>query len=312
MRIQLYPQVFAADVLAGFSEEEIASAELLLQPFIERIPDFPQTRAERIVRVLLEPPLRAGELEEWYEPYSAAGVDPSWLEKLQDLRVGNRPGFCTVFGMGNLSAPHWQENDGDVQYISNPRPDLPLGEFHNLGIAVDIPRGKSGMGVACPKASPSAPPRRPYPADKADAAAVDALAAHLAPRVAITFGGEERLHDHTVLAPLCAMTASIVVVMKESASLTGDLRSDALVACLNALDLGPHRTTADRIILRDHLEHLHIDPSAAPERIAALEWRCALGLFARDKNEELIWVGNTLRKTSQPHVLFSLVEHEPM
>jgi hypothetical protein len=313
MHIQLYPQVFAADVVASLSEEEVAVAEVQLRPFIERIPDLPQTRAERIVRALLEPSLRAaGDLEEWYEPYAEAGVDPSWLEKVQDLRIGNRPGFCTVYEMGNLSAPRWHEQDGEVKYVQNPKAHLPLGELYNLGITLHIPGGTAGKTIDCPRATTAAHARRPYPTNQADVVAVDALAAHLAPRVAVTFGGEGRLPVHPVLAPLCAMTATIVIVMKTSASSKGDPRGHALVACLDALNLGPHRTTAERILLRDHPEHIHIDPSAAPERIAARPWRDALGLFARDEKNELTWVSSKLKKTLLPRVLFSLVEPEPM
>src|ERR1700691_5365767 len=63
VRIQLYPQVFAEDVVAGLSEQELLEGEVQLSAFVEYVPDVVESRAETIVRALLRPGPREGTLE---------------------------------------------------------------------------------------------------------------------------------------------------------------------------------------------------------------------------------------------------------
>jgi hypothetical protein len=65
-------------------------------------------------------------------------------------------------------------------------------------------------------------------------------------------------------------------------------RPDVLDACLTSLDLGAHRETLERVLLRDHPRHLHLSVGHLPRTLAAADWRDGLGIFARNHDGELV------------------------
>ena len=92
---------------------------------------------------------------------------------------------------------------------------------------------------------------------------------------------------------------------------TPQYKKAGFYAGLDALALGEHRVTAERILRRDHPQHIHIDASSAPEHYTHPKWRSGLGLFAEDAKGHLIAVDDVSRTKFKPLIMFSLAGGEP-
>ncbi len=270
-------QVLAADVAEGLDEAVIQRAiELVGQGGTSDLKEPPATA---FARSLLELDLPAGSRLKWEETWQGAGLDLSLLLLVLKLRAVNAAGFAIVNELRDTATSFFIAKDNELLLTADPRGVNP-GEVYSLPLQVNVPlSGFAGKRTA-PKGTLDSPPRRPYPMDTADAAAVDALAAYIAPRVHALLGGPARLREQPVLAPLCAMAASVRAAVCEVRTDSGRFHWDVLDACLEALDLGPHRATAERVLLRDHEQHISIDTSSAPPRYASERWKGSLGLFA--------------------------------
>jgi hypothetical protein len=88
-------------------------------------------------------------------------------------------------------------------------------------------------------------------------------------------------------------------------------RPNVFDACLEALDLGPHRQTVEQLLLRDHPAHLAVVLADLPEHIAPAWWHGGLSFFARNDKGVLVDVSSEQRRQHFPRVLFSLTGPEP-
>lgn len=316
LRLRVDAQVRAADVLHGVDEDELAVAARALAPFCGRFSDGAPSLVEQIVHGLLEGDVRAevanGDWDAQYESvFEEFGLDVgAWLERLTRLRVQNASGFCAVWDVDPLRRPGmWIDDDSDVTWAPS-RDVIDAGSVYTLPIDFPVVLA-SKAATSLPKATKANAAHRP--ATGADPA-VRGLAEHLRPRVEATFGGARRLVQHAELAPICAIVATVHAVMRKTARYRRGhriYRPEVLEACLAALDLGTHQPTLERILLRDHPEHLHVDTSGLPSAMTPKEWRSAVGLFARNDKGELIDVSREARQWLLPRVLFSLSGPEP-
>jgi hypothetical protein len=307
MHIVVSPTVSAADVIAGASDAELRDLECRI-PSFEYVPD--ESRGEGIVRALLDVPLEEGDFNEWAEPYIRAGLSARWLDALRNLRIRNMPGFCLVRELERLPVDNrWWANGSSIEHPSAVATLEPRPATFALRLEVTHDRRMAGSRRS-PQGVRTAPPRRPYPNSPQDARALEALATHLEPRVLATFGGKERLRLEPVLAAVCAMTASVVTVAAavREAKPRGKMTWQLLNSCLDALDLGQHRRTAERVLVRDDAEHIHVD---APADLAPETGRC-LGLFAEKSDGALIMVEAERRREHPPRVLYCLAAPEPV
>lgn len=214
--VRVWPQVFADDVVAGLSADELANLEARRLPFMEHVPDLDESRPVRIVRALTHPRLEEGAAQTWLKPYHERGLDPRWLDAVLRLRLRHLTTFCEVWETaGEVLDTWWVARDGktirtdDTERRAEAAPSLPL---YTLRLFVTVPRNAEGPAPDRPQA-PS-PPVRPLGARKSDIAAVEALAGVLAPRVEATFSGTARLRDQPLLAPLCALAATVWTAMQ--------------------------------------------------------------------------------------------------
>ncbi|UQA63238.1 hypothetical protein [Polyangium aurulentum] len=315
--VQVWPRVAAADVLAGASDEEIAKLEGLLSPFIEHTADLEESVAVRIVRALTRPTLVEGALKRWIEPYRELGLESCWRYAALWLRVRGEKEFCEVWETaGEVLDTWWGVRDRDMIRIGDERrrkENAPAQPLYTLRLTVTVPRDTAGPKPSNAQAPPL--PVRPLGARQSDLAEVQALASFLAPRVEATFNGKARLREQPLLAPICALAATVWTAMQHPKMQTRHqsplYKRAAFYACLDGLALGEHRETAERILRRDHARHIHIDASSAPEGYVDPKWRGGLGIFAGDKDGHLTQVTEHNRKQFAPLILFSLAGAEP-
>lgn len=313
-RILVLPQVFADDVVAGVSAAELAQLEGRLATLVERTPDIDDPQAVRIVRALMRPALLEGPA--WSKPYRDLGLEPRWIEVVKRLRIRSRDDYCQVWELvGETPDTTWIERDGVLTWADpDPADNAPWLPLYTLRLEANVVRPTDGSQRGRPQPAPPRPVR-PLGARRSDLAEVEALAGFLAPRVEATFNGTARLREHPLLAPLCALAATVWTAMQHPCTRTRHkeprYRKSAFYACLDGFALGEHRATAERILRRDHPQHVHVDASAAPERWAAPAWRSGLGLFAEDKDGHLTRVNDSNRKRFTPTILLSLSGGEP-
>jgi hypothetical protein len=315
--VRVWPQVSAEDVLAGASAEELAAIESRLLPFMEHVPDLNESRPVQIVRALTRPRLEEGAAQTWFKPYHELGLDRRWLDMVQRLRLRSLASFCEVWDTaGEVLDTWWIARDGeairtdDTEHRVEAAPSLPL---YTLQLFVTVPRDAASSAPDRPQAPPL--PVRPLGARKGDLAAVDALASLLAPRVEATFNGAARVQSQPLLAPICALAATVWTAMQHPKMQTKHkeprYKKAAFYACLDGLALGEHRITAERILRRDHPRHIHIDACSAPDQYTDPRWRSGLGMFAEDKDGHLIQVTEHNRRQLAPTILLSLSGGEP-
>lgn len=313
-RLIVDAQVSCADVLEGVDEEEMERAAWLAS-YTDTSVRADATLAEQAVTGLLGGELEQGDADCWAEPYAEVfaalglALEP-WRDRLERLRIWNAPGFCRVWDADSSRSGSWSLDDDE--YVSAGRRPEPVdaGSIYTLPVDVAVELVSNALTVT-PKAVQAAPALRPALGSHP---ALRGLAEHLRPRVEATFGGERRLAQGAVLAPICAAVATVDAVMRRTARYLrrGRIyRPEVLDACLTALDLGPHREALERIVLRDHPDHLHVDTSALPAAMVRSEWRDALGVFARNPKGELVDVSRAARQQLLPRVLFSLSGAEP-
>ncbi|MRG98232.1 hypothetical protein [Polyangium spumosum] len=316
--IRVWPRVAAADVLAGTSDEEMAKVEGLLSPLIEHTPDLDESVAVRIVRALTRPPLVEGAPKRWIEPYRELGLESSWRDAAWRLRVRDDEKFCEVWETaGEVLDTWWGVRNGDMIQVGDARrrdENAPAQSLYTFRLTVTVPREATVPNPGKTQAPP--PPVRPLGARQGDWAAVEALASFLASRVDATFNGAARLREQPLLAPICALAATVWTAMQHPKMQTKHrapiYKMAAFYACLDSLALGEHRETAERILRRDHPRHIHIDASSAPEDYTHPQWRSGLGMFAKDdKSGHLVLVTEHNRKQFAPLILFSLAHGEP-
>lgn len=312
-RILVFPQVFADDVVAGASAGELAQLEDCLATLIERTPDVDDPQAVRISRALMRPRLSEGAA--WSEPYRELGLAPRWLDVVKRLRNRSRDDYCQIWEMaGETSDTTWTERDGMVTWVDpTPADETPRLPLYTLRLEATVAREANGSRRD--GARPVPPPVRPLGTRRSDLAEVEALAGFLAPRVGATFNGAARLLEQPLLAPLCALAATIWTVMQHPRMRTkhkdSRYKKSAFYACLDGLALGEHRATAERILRRDHPRHVHVDARVASERYTHPRWRSGLGMFAEDTDGHLTTVSDNNRKQFAPTILLSLSGGEP-
>lgn len=312
-RLLVQPQVFADDIVAGVSAGELASLEGRLATLIERTPDVDDTQAVRILRALMRPRLSEGSA--WSEAYRELGLDQRWLEVVKRLRLRSRDDYCHIWELvGETPDATWIEHDGELTWAgSAPADEAPRLPVYTLKLMVTVPRDGDAQKPDTPRAPPR--PVRPLGARRSDLAEVQALAGFLAPRIKATFNGAPRLREQPLLAPLCALAATVWTAMQHPRMKTKHkdprYKKGAFYACLDGLVLGIHRVTAERLLRRDHPRHIHVDASAAPERYSDPRWRKGLGMFAEDKDGHLTAVTDHNHKRFTPTILFSLSCGEP-
>jgi hypothetical protein len=305
---QVFPEDLIRDVRAG----EVAATTAILSALVPYVPDLETDTV--IGHALQALPLSEGPREDWLRPYAESGLGAYWLERVVQLRVWSDPGFCVVHGIP--ASAWWCEDDGIVLARQRRGRALPAGPQYTLPVTVQVPKRSAERG---PRPQPSKGDRHLRPADAHEPHLLS-LAAHLAPRIARLPGGKTRLDEAPALAPLFAMAATISIVMTETSQERKKgtvFRDDVLAVCLDALDLGQHRRTAERILLRDDPEHLHVDAwTTRPgeelhEHIAPRKLRDGLGLYAHDDRGDLVGVGRADRARYRPHILYSLAGPEP-
>ncbi len=313
-RIVIYPLVDAADVVAGATEAELREVEERLQPGLNRR----GTRPERIIDALYNVHIPEIDSVDWATPLTSrrASRRAGWRPR-EGFACGTTQGSVSVRGFGHrdTTVPLGGSSAEPSSRCTRSR-EPPLSTstswFRRPDHAIDVPYRR---------ATRETPPRWPYPTAEADVGAVQALAAHLAPRVIATFNGAARLSRDPVLVPICAMAASVIAVANRvSARRTTAKRGrrkawnskvtwSLFDACLDALDLGEHRGTAERILVRDHPEHIHI---AAPPGLQPTPGLSALGAFASDpKTGGPMRVEDAQRRLLLPRVLYCLAAPEP-
>jgi len=315
--VQIWRQVSAEDVVAGASAEVLSDLENRLLPLLEYTPDLESSPPLQIVRALTQPRLEEGTPESWLKLYRDLGLDRHWLDVVARLRVRNLDDFCEVWEtVGEVRDTWWLSRDGEVirdagiQHLEQNAPEWPLYTFR---LDVTGPRDSDRKKPYRPETAPL--PVRPWGARKSDLAAVEALAAFLSPRIEASFNGPARLDAQPLLAPLCGLAATIWTAMQHPTMRTRhrapQYKKAGFYACLDALALGEHRFTAERILRRDHPQHIHIDASSAPEHSTHPTWRHGLGLFAKDATGHLIAVDDVSRTKFKPLIMFSLAGGEP-
>ncbi len=309
-RIIVCPAVDAADVVAGATEAELREVEERLEPGLNRR----QTRPERIIDALYSVHIPVIDSVDWATPYVEAGLSARWVETARRLRVRNHPGFCRVRGFDTVNNRHW------VGRRPSPSPVYAIPRAPALHLDVLVPTPNQDRR-SLPEGTRETPPRWPYPTVEVDVGAVQALATRLAPRVTATFNGAARLSRDPVLVPICAMAASVIAVANRVSARKSTAKRDRrkawnskvtwslFGACLDALDLGEHRGTAERILFRDHPEHIHV---AAPPDLQPTPGLSALGAFASaPKAGGPMRVEDAQRRLFLPRVLYCLAAPEP-
>ena len=316
LRVTIDAEVSAADVVRAFDEDQLTRAWFALEPFTCPFGDESPSLAQRVVSGLLECPIESEYLDDARvaQQLLNAGADvPRWLEVLEGLRVRNAPGFCQVWDrILNGIAPvqfEYASEDGELACVDPP--SFVRGpQVYTVGIDFVVPAGNfDASSCSVPRASSSTTAVL-RPATIRDPE-LEGLAARLRPRIAATFSGVERLGEHPVLAPICAVVASVSTAIRSVARRPQGCRiyrPEALAPCLAALGLGPEREVLERILFRDHPDHLHIDVSDLPAEIAP---RSELGMFARDDKGRIVDVTREARRQLLPRVLFSLAGPDP-
>lgn len=310
----MLPQVFADDVVAGVSAGELAQLEARLTPLIERTPDIDDSQTVQVLRALMRPRLSEGPA--WSGPYRELGLEQRWIDVVKRLRIRSRDDFCHIWELaGEVPDTTWIECDGELTWAGpDPADEAPRLPLYTLRLMVTVPRDD---GDTKKPGAPESPPRpvRPLGARRSDLAEVEALASFLAPRVEATFNGAARLREQPLLAPLCALAATVWMAMQHPKARTKhkepQYKKGAFYACLDGLALGEHRATAERILRRDHPRHIHVNAGVAPERYTARTWRSGLGMLAGSKDGHLTAVRDSNREQFAPTILFSLSGDEP-
>jgi hypothetical protein len=258
------------------------------------IPDTDFTADQQLVRAMIDLPLKevVAELDEtpadvdrrWQKPYVLAGISEPVLEIIRRLRLRTEPDFCELIDLRGLSVDNdWMRTEEGYRRTER---DLALG---GLPAVYTLP-----VEVEVPVKSLKEPPARGRPVDVRTVrpfgcgspgdAGVVALAEHLAPLVGETYGGADRLRRDPVLVSIAAMGATVWTAMHHPKLMSHHdeprLRLESLEACLDALDLGAHRGVAERIIRRDHPEHLPVLVRHLPNGCALPTWYRGLGIFA--------------------------------
>lgn len=305
-------QVFAEDIVRDLSADD---RERLLR--IDGYTPDVGTDDVDVADALLESPLDFGPRDTWHAPYADLGLGGSALELLAQVRIWNHPAYCRISGCTEKVAARaeWFEVDGNVVHQKRKPGVLFDNSLYTLPLTIEVPR--SPPAVAAPRTPPpTAAVGALRPATSQD---LRGLAGHLAPRVAVLPGGAARLDASPILSPIFAMVGSIRIMMEATSRKSGNdhvYRGDVLDACLDALRLDGHRRTAERILLRDDPEHLHVDAwterpdTPADEQVAPPRLRHGLGLFART-TRGIVHVPVSERRQHGPRILYSLGGPEP-
>ncbi len=315
-RVIVDAYVSADDVVRGFDLEEVRRVDDALAHIVGVSVDEEPALAERVVGSLLGCSLESSDLHDTSLAHALENADAdvdAWLEVVERLRVRDAEGFCRVWNNALQGVPSAEfVTDGDT-LVPSDRADVvePFGVY-TLPVDFVVPPGSSDEGrCAVPRASRDARIVRPSTASEAE---VQELAERLRPRAAAAFDGEARTQTQPVLAPICAVVATVSCAMRSVSRMTrGErlFRPEALESCLSALDLGVARETLERILFRDHPAHLHLNVAHLPPEIADLAWGGALSLFARDEKDRVIEVRSTTRRACFPRVLFSVCGPDP-
>ncbi len=317
--VRIYPQVFAADVLAEIDDAE---RDVLAAIAIELTAGALSCDAAEDTEpglgaalALAGPRLRPGPIEQWLEPYSVGGAARRRVELVKRCRARNHDGFALVRELNGYDLDNdWQLGAG-LARRPDPRSaagaDLPA--VYTLALCVVPPAGAVTTNFeTTTEAFPK--PVLPFGALPTVDREVVALSAHLAPRMHETIGGTRRLEEQPVLAPICAAVASVWIAMQQrpmrNRAPKPRYRIDGLAACIAGLDLAEHESTFTRIILRDHRRHIPVDVSRAPARFVLPAWNGRLGVFVSDGDGRLGGVDPD--QIYRPPVLFSVAEPEPL
>ena len=256
----------------------------------------------------------------WEQEYEDAGLKAGWLERARQVRVRTRADFFTIDGFDAIAHEHaWVEGVDGLVRGRPPGRVLGRSAIYTLALSVQCARRPSTTTTTTTTRAAVFERSAVRPAD-ATSPELAGLADYLAPRLDTLPGGRARLKRAPLLAPVAAMVASVFLVMRATSRMNRKrrlCRHDVLEACLDALDLGAHRRTAERIVRRDDPEHLHVDawteaPSApVDEHVAPSEIREGFGLFGC-KGGSLGFVSRAERRDYLPRVLFSLAGSETL
>ncbi|MCC6651698.1 MAG: hypothetical protein IT348_11170 [Candidatus Eisenbacteria bacterium] len=317
--VQIYPQVFAADVLAEIDDvERDALADIAIEMTAGA---FAYDEAEDTepglgtALALAGPGLRPGPIEQWLVPYGVGDAAGRRVELVKRVRARNHAGFALVHELDGYDLDNdWQLAAGLARQTDpQSAAGFVLPPVYTLGLCVvPPPAAVTATFDTCKEAFPK--PVLPYGASPAVDREVMALAVHLAPRMQETIGGARRLEEQPVLAPICAAVATVWIAMQQrpmrNRARKPRYRSGGLAACIAGLDLAEHECTFTRIILRDHRRHIPVDVSRAPTRFVLPEWNGRLGVFVSDGDGRLGGVDPD--QIYRPPVLFSVAEPEPL
>lgn len=320
--VRVWASVSHADVLYGHDTRTLRELSDGLAPITAYVPDLISTWQKELVFALCSPSLPEGRHEEdWYSVFLEHGVNQKWLSTIERLRVRTHPEFSEVFdveGAANAMGTFWEGDRAEGYQLGDPRLGSECGRVpaYTLPLTARVP-ASGELGKPRPKAPDSRrAPVWPYPCRPEDVEVVASLAGHLAPRIERTFNGRNRLLQYPVLAPLCALAATVDASMALQACRTRHdpprPRAVAFHAILDALELGGHRNTAERVLLRDHARHIHVDAGGTPETFTQPRWRHGLGLFASDNGGNLREVNDLNRGRFEPRILHCLAAAEPL
>lgn len=194
----------------------------------------------------------------------------------------------------------------DVNGLHDANRDFSKEAPRHLHLAFDAPTNAAKSTTLMANARSA--PVRPYPTRSADVAAVAALSARL---VQHANAQGVRLQDSDVRLPIIVMANLVWQAIHQRPLRIGRkrqvFRSDALDLTLDAMNLGVHRLTAERILRRDHPQHLPIEISALDSVHVEVGWNARLGILAVDEHGRL----RMSSTNDPPRILHSLTESEP-
>jgi hypothetical protein len=325
-RLVVFATIFASDVFEGASAADLRELHDRIGHLIPYVPDDHAALALRLARGLLAGreddleeafELSPGALATWLDPYIRLGVKKRWLAMLPRLRAQNVPGFARIHELAHEAVDvDWVFNgvferpseigDSAIQVTTSP----PL---YVLPLDLTVPRE---LQKTEPLSAPSSIAVRPFPADAEDERAVEALASALRPAIEAMLGGPARLRNEPILAPLCVLAATVLTALS-CELFRGRHRikwcsREGLRVCIHGLGLAAHLETSERILLRNHPRHIHVDASRTTFGYASDDWRDGLGIFAAAADGHLVRVTRLNRDDYRPRILRCLSAPEPL
>lgn len=245
------------------------------------------------------------------------GGDPGTFERsvrelMQQMSVDEGAGPHLGDDRDQEDAWDSDDDDDDQDEDTELTTVAPSVELTTLSLRVPVPYPRIKK-TPWRLAKPGGPPVRPFGAAAGHDEAIRDLAEALAPRLIGVAGGREQLEKEPLLAPLCAVVATVWAVMQSPKARTRERRprprADVLRAAVAALDLGSHEPTLERVLVRNHEDHIPVRADV-PSPWTLSEWEGWLGLFeADDKGLVTVVKGHGQRR---PRVLRSLLSREPL